>query len=65
MKKITIHIDDRIEIAISPSEFIIVIKGYSEECIMTINYPENWTSERAIQHAMSIAKVSLLSNQIV
>jgi len=64
MKRITIQIDERIEIVISPTEYIIVIKGYSEDCIMTINYPENWAISRAIQHAMSIATVSMLSNQI-
>lgn len=62
MKNIKIKFNDQIDIEICTDSRIIIIKNYSDKCVMTINYPDNWYYTRAVQHATSITECCFNEN---
>lgn len=62
MNKIEVEIDDKYSFEICTQSRVILIKEYKDECIMTINYPENWAYSRALQHGLSIIQSSIDNN---
>jgi|GEM_PF-5141076 len=63
MKKLNITVNDTINMEIDMISRVIVITKYTEECVITVNYPENWAYSRALQHGMSLCE-SALNNSI-
>lgn len=66
MKHIEIKINDRTTVDIDTLSMVAIIREYSDlGCIMTINYPDNWSCGRIIQHCMTIVECSLGKSIII
>lgn len=62
MKTIEIKVNDKVTAEICTESRVIIIKGYADKCVMTINYPDDWYYTRAVQHVFSIIECTYRDN---
>lgn len=64
IKKLEVKVNDDLSFSICHESRIILFLDYENKCNMTINYSDNWSYSRALQHAISISECFINSSII-